>query len=161
MASDEDYMAFLNKANEDVSGGSGQAAAQSSKVQSKAVDSGAEVPKEIREVCRDAFYVSDTDEQFEGVSLRWNGEDGLPDEVEFAKLINHPQPSNAEVEIMDPTDWDRKGQYNKLLEAVRQASQGNDVRVYRVTWDRTRVEYWLITRADGQIVGAKALAVES
>ena len=81
--------------------------------------------------------------------------------MEFAKLINHPQPSNAEVEIMDPTDWDRKGQYNKLLEAVRQASQGNDVRVYRVTWDRTRVEYWLITRADGQIVGAKALAVES
>jgi outer membrane lipopolysaccharide assembly protein LptE/RlpB len=81
--------------------------------------------------------------------------------VEFAKLINHPQPSNTEVEIMDPMDWDSKGQYNKLLEAVRQASQGNDVRVYRVTWDKTRVEYWLITRADGRIVGAKALAVES
>lgn len=80
MASDEDYMAFLNKANEGVSGGSGQAAAQSTKVQSKAVDSGTEVPKEIREVCRGAFYVSDADEPFEGVSLRWSGEDGLPDE---------------------------------------------------------------------------------
>jgi hypothetical protein len=80
MASDEDYMAFLNKANEDVSGGSGQAAAQSSKVHSKAVDSGTEVPKEIRDVCRDSFYVSDADEPFEGVSLRWGGEDGLPNE---------------------------------------------------------------------------------
>lgn len=81
--------------------------------------------------------------------------------VEFARLINHPEPDKAKVDIMDPLDWDSKGQYVKLLEAVRQASRGNDVRVYRVTRDGTRVEYWIVTNAEGRIVGAKALSVES
>lgn len=81
MTSDEDYMAFLNKANEDVSGASGQAATQSGRAQAKTVDAGTEVPKEIQEVCTDAFYVSDADEPFYGVSLRWEGGQGdLPDE---------------------------------------------------------------------------------
>ena len=62
---------------------------------------------------------------------------------------------------MDPMDWDRKGNYSKLLDAVREATKGNDVRVYRVARDVTRVEYWLVSRAEGRIVGAKALAVES
>jgi hypothetical protein len=62
---------------------------------------------------------------------------------------------------MDPADWDVQGQYGEVVEAVRQASRGNDVRVYRVVRDETRVEYWVVTRAEGRIVGAKALAVES
>ena len=81
--------------------------------------------------------------------------------VEFAKLINHPNPSSADIEIMDPTDWDTKGQYGKVLDAVREASKGADVRVYRVKRDGTRAEYWVISVADGGIVGAKALGVES
>lgn len=64
---------------------------------------------------------------------------------------------------MDPVDWDSRGQYHNVVEAVRQASRGNDVRVYRVVRDTTRVEYWLITRDDesDRIVGVKALGVES
>ena len=62
---------------------------------------------------------------------------------------------------MDPTDWDTKGQYNNLLDAVREAGKGNDVRVYKVTRDKTRVEYYMVTNADGHVVGVKALAVES
>ncbi len=80
---------------------------------------------------------------------------------EFAKLINHWDASNAEITIMDPADWDAQGQYGEVIDAVRQASRGNDVRVYRVVRDETRVEYWVVTRAEGRIVGAKALAVES
>jgi hypothetical protein len=78
MATDEDYMSFLDKANQDVSGGK-QTTAQGSKFQFKTTDAGSEVPKAIREACKDAVYVSDADEPFEEVSLRWNG-DGLPDE---------------------------------------------------------------------------------
>ncbi|KAF4123819.1 Conserved hypothetical, protein [Geosmithia morbida] len=160
MASDKDYMAFLDKANND----SIQAqpkTSSSSRGQFKTVDAGTQVPAEIQSVCRDTFYVSDADEPFEGVSLRWKGDDGLPDEVEFAELIGHAKPDSADVTILDPLDWDSKGQYIKILEAVRQASQGNDVRVYRVAKDGSRVEYWLITREEGRIVGAKALSVES
>jgi hypothetical protein len=48
---------------------------------------------------------------------------------------------------------------------VREAGKGNDVRVYRIARDATRVEYWVVT-TDGKgkgakLVGVKALAVES
>ncbi|KJZ75035.1 hypothetical protein HIM_05521 [Hirsutella minnesotensis 3608] len=167
MASDEDYMAFLDKANKDL--GDGQAKSQQQQQQQsgggkavfKAVDTESDVPKVIKDVCKAHVYVSDADEPFEEVSLQWKGEEGLPDEVEFAKLIHHWDADNAEVEIMDPSDWDPRGQYSKVVEAVREASKGNDVRVYRVARDATRVEYWVVSRAEGKIVGVKALGVES
>ncbi|KAL2205351.1 hypothetical protein CC79DRAFT_1371162 [Sarocladium strictum] len=161
MASDNDYMNFLNKANEDASGG-GSAAAQSGGQQKfKTTDSGKQVPQAIQKAIKDEVYVTDADEPFEGVSLTWTGDGGLPDEEEFAKLINHSNPSGASIEIMDPTDWDTKGQYDKIIDAVREASKGSDVRVYRVKKDGTRAEYWVVSAADGGIVGAKALGVES
>lgn len=81
--------------------------------------------------------------------------------VEFAKLIQHWDAEGADISILDPLDWDSQGQYGKVIDAVREASRGNDVRVYRVARDKTRVEYWVISRAEGRIVGAKALSVES
>lgn len=62
---------------------------------------------------------------------------------------------------MDPAEWDARGRYAQVVEAVRQASKGNDVRVYRVARDSTRAEYWVVSRAGGSIVGMKALAIES
>ncbi|KAL7817692.1 hypothetical protein V8C26DRAFT_397617 [Trichoderma gracile] len=170
MATDEDYMAFLNKANQDADEGrasaqrssqGGAAAAQQRTF--KATDDGAEIPKSIAEALRDAFYVSEADEPFSGVSLRWKGEGGLPDEVEFAKLIHHWDAENAQIDIMDPVDWDSEGQYANIIDAVREATKGNDVRVYRVARDLTRAEYFVISRDDegGRIVGVKALGVES
>lgn len=176
MASDEDYMSFLNKANQDSSGSGNQATTQS-KSQFKTTDSGSQPPAEIKSACKDAFYVSDADEPFEPVSLNYDGSD-LPDEglsspilacvdaanervVEFAKLIDHWDPDNADVSIGDTSDWDKQGQYSNLVDAVRKASKGNDVRVYTVTRDKTRVEYWVVSSAEGKIVGVKALAVES
>jgi hypothetical protein len=35
------------------------------------------------------------------------------------------------------------------------------VRVYQIVRDATRVEYWVVSHADGRLIGAKALAVES
>lgn len=77
-------------------------------------------------------------------------------------MIHHWDAANAQVEIMDPADWDTQGQYNDLLEAVREAGKGNDVRVYRVPGKKSsRVEYWLVTTTGEKLVGAKALSIES
>jgi len=84
---------------------------------------------------------------------------------EFAKLIGHWDPANADVEIMDPTDWDREGQYAEVVDAVTKASKGNDVRVYKVARSSTKVEYFVVTvygeGKDGRLYGVKALGVES
>ncbi|KAI2632085.1 hypothetical protein GGR54DRAFT_17635 [Hypoxylon sp. NC1633] len=165
MASDEDYMAFLDKANQDPS--EGYAKPQSvGKQEFKATDDGARIPAAIQEATKDSFYVSDADEPFVPVYLAWDeGGKGLPDEDEFASLIHHPDPSNAQIEILDPADWDTQGQYKSILDAVEKAGKGNDVRVYRVVKAGSRVEYWVVTTegkgASAKLVGAKALAVES
>lgn len=84
---------------------------------------------------------------------------------EFAKLIEHWDPSNAEIEIQDPFDWDSEGKYSDIIDAVRKAGKGSDVRVYRVAKDGTRVEYWVVTcegrGKDARLVGVKALSIES
>ena len=81
---------------------------------------------------------------------------------EFARLINHPAPKDAEIEITDPVDWDPRGQYKEIIDAVREAGEGNDVRVYRVARGGVKAEYWVVTATtDKKLVGVKALAVES
>lgn len=166
MASDEDYMAFLDKANRDPNEGYAKPQSSGGAQQFKATDDGAQIPAAIQEATRDAFYVSDADEPFVPVCLAWDETGkGLPDEEEFATLIHHPDPANAAVEIQDPADWDTQGRYEAVLDAVSRAGRGNDVRVYRVARDGARVEYWVVT-TDGKgkgarLVGAKALAVES
>lgn len=89
----------------------------------------------------------------------------MNDTEEFASLIQHPDPSNAQIEIQDPADWDTQGQYSSVVDAVRKAGKGNDVRVYRVAKGGVKVEYWVVTTegkgANAKLVGAKALAVES
>ncbi|KAI1311799.1 hypothetical protein F5Y03DRAFT_342362 [Xylaria venustula] len=165
MASDEDYMAFLDKANRDPS--EGYAKPQSSSNQEfKATDDGAQIPAAIQQAAKDAFYVSDADEPFVPVSLAWDeGGKGLPDEEELATLIHHPDPSKADIQIRDPADWDTQGQYKAILDAVSKAGKGNDVRVYRIAKGGVKVEYWVLTTdgkgADARLVGAKALAIES
>ncbi|KAH6955133.1 hypothetical protein HG530_015660 [Fusarium avenaceum] len=159
MSNDDDYMSFLNKANQDTGTGAGASAQE--KTAFKAKDHGVEVPKAIAEVCKKAVYTSDADEPFEEVSLKWQGSNGLPSETEFAKLINHSSPDSADIDILDPLTWDSDGKYTDVIDAVREASQGNDVRVYQVSRDKTRTEYWVVSHFDGKLIGAKALSVES
>lgn len=81
MASDEDYSSFLDKANEDPS--SGTAKSQSSgKKELKALDEGVEVPAILKKATEDAFYVSDADEPFVPVALKWSGKK-LPGESKW------------------------------------------------------------------------------
>lgn len=71
MASDEDYTSFLEKANQYT--GSSKATTQSKKISTEAVDT--EVPQSLQAI--EEYYVSDADEPFEPVSLKWDG-DALP-----------------------------------------------------------------------------------
>lgn len=83
MASDDDYMNFLNKANEDPSAGSAQTTSKdTSKKEFKAADKGAEIPQPLITATKEAFYVSDADEPFVPVSLAWEKGSGLPNEGE-------------------------------------------------------------------------------
>lgn len=79
----------------------------------------------------------------------------------FAEMINHPDPSDADIEILDPVKWDSKGQYKDVIDATRKACMGSDVRVYRVALGGSRVEYWVVGVDGAKLVGVKALAIES
>ena len=75
MSSDAEYASFLDQANQDPSSGIAKNASstqQKSKgISAKAVDT--EVPASLQAVDGQHFYVSDADEPFEAVSLRWTG----------------------------------------------------------------------------------------
>jgi hypothetical protein len=77
MSSDADYAAFLDKANQDTGAGDVSAKASSS-ARTKAVNT--DVPHALQAV--EEYYVSDADEPFEPVSLKWDG-DGLPSKGMF------------------------------------------------------------------------------
>jgi hypothetical protein len=62
---------------------------------------------------------------------------------------------------MDIGEWDPRGEYKDVVEAVREVGKGNDVRVYRIGRDGARFEYWVVTLVDGKLIGVKALAIES
>jgi len=169
MASDEDYMSFLDKANADPAAGykssdtSAGGKGKSGKVELKTVSPGAKVPREIQAATEkeEWIYVSDADEPFVGVSLALS-KAALPDEEAFAALIGLAD-GGGEITIHDVTEWDRRGQYRDVVEATRKACKGGDVRVYRVPRGGPRVEYWVVG-VDGEakrLVGAKALGIES
>ena len=69
MASDEAYTSFLEKANQDT--GANKTSSQSGSAVTKAVDT--DVPATLQKV--EAYYISDADEPFEPVSLKWKGND--------------------------------------------------------------------------------------
>ena len=72
MSSDDAYMSFLNKANADLDNGRSQPAAQqSSAARTETVDVNVKVPTPLTSV--DTYYVSDADEPFEPVALKWEG----------------------------------------------------------------------------------------
>jgi hypothetical protein len=84
MASDEDYASFLDKANQDPNEGVAQGTG--GKIELKAVDSGIEVPKVLQDATKDAWYVSDADEKFTPVVLKFKGK-SLPDECKSSVLL--------------------------------------------------------------------------
>ncbi|KAF2089938.1 hypothetical protein K490DRAFT_71647 [Saccharata proteae CBS 121410] len=151
MASDEDYAAFLDKANQDT--GVDQDSAASQSFGTKAVN--ADVPHVLQQV--EEYYVSESDEPFEPVSLAWDG-DGMPSEADFAKLIGH----GSDVSSIDRKEFDPQTQYTKVIETVKKAGSST-LGFFRVEHGSTRAEYYIVSvdKKGGKIVGLKAVAVES
>lgn len=94
-SSDQDYMTFLNKANEDPAAGVAAGAGADDAAQKhhtfRATEDGVEVPEPIARLCGHrgggdgVYYVSDADEPFKAVALAWDeAGKGLPDEGGFA-----------------------------------------------------------------------------
>ncbi|KAG9231413.1 hypothetical protein BJ875DRAFT_506685 [Amylocarpus encephaloides] len=161
MASDSDYASFLEKANEDPNAGNASTHSQG-KAGTKTVDEGVEVPQALKEGVKDKWFTSETDEEFVPVALSYE-KASLPDEAMFAKLISHPRGKDAGVQIMDIGEWDPQGEHKEVVDVVRVAGKGGDVRVYRVGGEGSRVEYWIVTmdQEGKRVLGGKVLAVES
>ena len=67
MASDEAYNSFLDQANQDT--GASKSTSKPAEIFTKAKDT--DVPVSLQQV--EHFYVSEADEPFEPVSLKWSG----------------------------------------------------------------------------------------
>lgn len=183
---DAAYMAFLERANAPL----GPATPQTTTAMEplRARDAGAEVPAPIVRVLGEGggrVYSSEGDEGFEGVSLAMEG--GLPDAgmfcldsagrrwadggtEGFARLVGlvgvEEGGEQEGVEVWGVAEWDARGEYADVVEAVQEVVQGGEVRVYRVPRGGTRVEYWVVgvqkgEKGEGRLVGVKALGVES
>ena len=85
MASDDDYLAFLNKAAENPSAGvrTETGATATGQRPFRATEQGVAIPQPLVRVTQGAVYTTDADEPFEPVALRWDeAGKGLPDEGE-------------------------------------------------------------------------------
>lgn len=103
-SSDQEYMAFLDKANKDLSQGTAAAAAAAQggggggggggAKPFRTTQAGVDVPAPLAHACRDAFYTSDADEPFEAFALAWDERGrGLPDEGSFLFFFSFSFPS--------------------------------------------------------------------
>jgi len=77
MASDEAYSAFLDQANQDT--GAAKGSTKSTSATTKATET--DVPVSLQKV--EQYYISEADEPFEPVSLKWNGSN-MPSESKLA-----------------------------------------------------------------------------
>ncbi|OAX85321.1 hypothetical protein ACJ72_00286 [Emergomyces africanus] len=190
MSSDDAYIAFLDKANEDPSKNiaTTQQHGPGEHLQTKATDPSQSVPTALSDV--EMYYTSDTDEAFEPVALDWSGaaEGQWPSVDKFKALIlpsSHTFSASAaaeaedmQISILSPSSFDPNNHYTTVLHAVKTAANSGgssserdlekvEVKVYRVQMGQTRVEYWVVALdsgaggGQGRIVGMRAKAIES
>ncbi|KAJ5112631.1 hypothetical protein N7532_000676 [Penicillium argentinense] len=153
MASDDSYMAFLNKANADVDAGRNAPAQGTDTARTETVDATTQIPKPLQSV--DYYYISETDEPFEPVALIWNdAKQGIwPSPDQLSSLISPNTDLSQAISTLSPSSFDPKNQYSSVLHAVRSAAVERDenadqsaveVKVYRVELSGTKIEYWLL-----------------
>ena len=68
---------------------------------------------------------------------------------------------SGKVEALSTKDFDPKGQYKKVLDAVKEEVSGSDVKVFRVETGKAKAEYFIVGVHEGKVLGVKAGAVES
>ena len=82
MSSDDAYASFLDQANQDTGASKASTQSQPQKASINAVDT--EVPPALQSI--EQYYVSEADEPFEPVSLKWGGSN-MPSESELCHQI--------------------------------------------------------------------------
>ncbi|KAF7588686.1 hypothetical protein BBP40_005319 [Aspergillus hancockii] len=175
--SDDAYMSFLDKANADLNTArANQQSQDSSAVRTETVETGVRVPNPLKSV--DAYYVSETDEPFEPVALKWEGASKgvFPDPSHLSNLISPNADLSSSITTLSPSSFDPKNQYSSALRAVRaaatEASGGGEsaidesaveVRIYQVEVGTSRVEYYVLAldAEHSLVVGLRAKAIES
>ncbi|KAJ5758621.1 hypothetical protein N7520_005777 [Penicillium odoratum] len=165
MASDDKYMDFLNKANADTN--AGQEPEQGIKTQ--AVDTTLKCPASLKKIKVD--YVSEADEPFEPVLLRWKGasEGKWPSADDLSSLISPDADISSNISTLETSSFDPRNQYKEVLQAVRSATAESDpakvdIKVYSVQLTSTTLEYYVLaldSAEDGRIIGLRAKSVES
>ncbi|OJJ76370.1 hypothetical protein ASPBRDRAFT_38813 [Aspergillus brasiliensis CBS 101740] len=168
MSSDNDYMAFLNKANADLSASQVQPQRDttSSTPRTQTIHTDVRIPAPLTSV--DAFYISETDEPFEPVALKWPdaGRGIWPDAAALSNLISPDADLSNSIETLTFSTFDPKNQYAGVVRAVRAAvgdEEGANIKVYRVEVARSRVEYFVLALdgTEGLVVGLRAKAIET
>lgn len=71
--------------------------------------------------------------------------------------------SSSSISKISLKDFDPRGDYKEVIDAVSEASNGADVGVWKVDVSSTRLEYWVVAgdKKEGVVVGFRAKAVES
>ncbi|KAK6535318.1 hypothetical protein TWF694_001782 [Orbilia ellipsospora] len=149
--SDEDYAAFLNKANKDYSGTAGKASQKKEGISARA--------HPAIKALGDCFYASESDEPFRDVTFEYGGS-ALPSEAEFGALIDAEE---GDIKKLTPSSWDPNRTYEGVTSAVQKAAGGADIAVFRYTVDSTRIWYYVLGLDESlkSLVGVKVLAIES
>ncbi|KAF2273369.1 uncharacterized protein EI97DRAFT_461243 [Westerdykella ornata] len=162
MASDDAYAAFLEKANQDVSGGAGgeEITARSSSSADKRIriqeQDVVEVPASLRGI--EEVYVSESDEGFEGVGLGWEGGEVDADSLRKALSLS----SDTDVSSLSEKEFDPRGNYTSVIDKVKRAGNGS-VKIFRIELDATRAEIWVLSvdEKGKRLVGVRTLSVET
>ena len=168
MSDDASYTSFLNKANADPKAGQGTTMAESGSTSQQrssfdptSSSSSEALPASLKSL-PDVTYTSDTDSPFEPVLFNYSGSD-LPSAKEFKKALSHAHKvrgAGAEVEELSVEDFDPRGEYKEIIQRVEQAGK-KGVKVFRVQASSTKVEYYILTVGERNLIGVVTKAVES
>ena len=167
MADDASYSSFLNQASQPVSAQNETVSTSEARSQYDPTESNSSAPSSITSLLSsNPTYTSETDSPFTPVFFSYAGAD-LPSAEQFSQCLSKSKSHSAsgEVEELSVKDFDPKGQYKAVIDAVSQAGEGSkgDVKVYRVEASKTRAEYYILTIGDDgrKLVGVVTKAVES
>lgn len=158
MSDDASYTAFLNKANEDPKAGTSESTSQT-KNKFDPTSTNESLPSSLQSLPDTLTYTSDTDSPFEAVILNYAGEE-LPSQAEFKKALG-ARGGQGDIEELSVQEFDPRGQYDEIINRVKEAGSGKGVRVFRVELGTTRVEYYIVTVGEKKLVGLYTKAVES
>ena len=106
MSSDQAYSSFLDQANQDTGASKASTQSTSGGVSTKTVDT--DVPSKLQKVER--YYVSEADEPFEPVSLKWSGKNMPSESTSLSQtLYIHTLPSQILIVCMSLSQgWCRR-----------------------------------------------------